>query len=97
MFDLSAQAFKRLRLTRYVVLRLNYSINCNNLYLKLRLQIFKEISTEKEIKYTFSSKHLFGSWKLTVIVLYIYNRESTSMCCVSLTVCIVLFRELVIK
>ena len=25
MFDLSAQAFKRLELTRYVVLKLNYS------------------------------------------------------------------------
>ena len=31
MFDLSAQALKRLELIRYIVLKLNYSINCNNI------------------------------------------------------------------
>ena len=61
MSDLSAQAFKRLEVTHYVVVKLDYSINCNNLYLKMRLQIFKAISTKKEVKYTFSSKHLFRS------------------------------------
>ena len=31
MFDLSAQALKRLGLIRYIVLKLSYSINCNNI------------------------------------------------------------------
>ena len=31
MFDLSAQVLKRLGLIRYIVLKLNYSINCNNI------------------------------------------------------------------
>ena len=56
MFDLSAQTFRRLGLTRYVVFKLNYSI-----IKSMRLHMFKAISTEKEVKYTFSSKHLFES------------------------------------
>ena len=42
----------------------------------MRSQIFKAISTKKDIKFTdtFSSKHFFGhSWKLVVVVLCIYN------------------------
>ena len=34
MFDLSAQALKRLDIIGYIVLKLNYRTNCNNLYLK---------------------------------------------------------------
>ena len=52
----------------------------------MRLQIFKAILIEKEVKYTISSNIFLGrTWKLAVIVLCIYDRESTSMCCVSLT------------
>ena len=31
VFDLSAQALKRLELIRYIVLKLNHNINCNNI------------------------------------------------------------------
>ena len=82
LFDLSAQALKRLELIAYIVLKLNYSINCNNLYLKKTFQVLKTILIEKEVKftYTFLQNVFFGhSWKLAVIVLCIYDRESTSM------------------
>ena len=82
MFDLSAQALKRLELIGYIVLKLNYNINCNNLYLKKTFQVFKTILIKKEVKftYTFLQDIFLGhSWKLVVIVLCIYDRESTSM------------------
>ena len=98
MFDLSAQALKRLELIGYIVLKLNYSVNCNNLYLKKTFQVFKTILIEKEVKFTYAflqNVFLGHSWKLAVIVLCIYDRESTSMWCISLTgsLCASLFSE----
>ena len=54
MFDLSAQALKRLELIGYIVLKLNYSINCNNPYLKKTFQVFKVILIKKEVKFTYT-------------------------------------------
>ena len=54
MFDLSGQALKRLELISYIVLQLNYSINCYNLYLKKTFQVFKTILIKNEVKFTYT-------------------------------------------
>ena len=77
MFDLSAQALKRLELIDYIVLKLNYRISCNNLYLKKTFQVFKTILIEKEVKFTYTfiqNVFLGHSWKLAIIVLCTYDQ-----------------------
>ena len=84
MFDLSAQALKRLELIGYIVLKLNYSINCNNLYLKKTFQVFKTILIEKEVKstYTFLQTIPLGPLSNQRQLFCVYTTVRASVCVV---------------
>ena len=62
----------------------------------MTFQDFKTILIQKEVKFTYTylqNVFLGHSWKLAVIVLCIYDRESSNMCCISLagSLCALLF------